>query len=82
MNGIADDAQRRHAAGLMRINHAGEVCAQALYLGQAAVSRSADTRRHLLQAADEEDRYREVVTFAQAHCTQSILFGVSAGRHE
>ena len=53
-DGIADDAQRRHAAGLMRINHAGEVCAQALYLGQAAVSRSADTRRHLLQAADEE----------------------------
>lgn len=36
--------------------------------------------RRLLQAADEEGRYREVVTFAQAHCTQSILFGISAGR--
>ena len=43
----------------MRINHAGEVCAQALYLGQAAVSRSADTRRHLLQAADEEADHLE-----------------------
>ena len=53
-DGIADDAQRRHAAGLMRINHAGEVCAQALYLGQAAVSRHEQTRRHLLAAADEE----------------------------
>jgi len=38
----------------MRINHAGEVCAQALYLGQAALSRSPDTRQHLRQAADEE----------------------------
>lgn len=41
-------------AGLMRINHTGEVCAQALYLGQAAVADSPDTRRHLLQAASEE----------------------------
>jgi ubiquinone biosynthesis monooxygenase Coq7 len=49
-----DDAARRHAAGLMRINHAGEVCAQALYLGQAAVSRDPAVRRHLLAAADEE----------------------------
>jgi len=45
---------RRHAAGLMRINHAGEVCAQALYLGQAAVARDPATRRHLLAAAQEE----------------------------
>ncbi len=35
--------------------------------------------RRLLQAADTEDRYREVVTFAQTHCTQSILFGVRDG---
>ncbi len=49
-----DEASRRHAAGLMRINHAGEVCAQALYLGQAAVSRSAELKTHLLHAADEE----------------------------
>lgn len=46
--------QRRHVAGLMRINHAGEVCAQALYLGQARIARDGATREHLLQAAQEE----------------------------
>lgn len=49
-----DPAQRRHVAGLMRINHAGEVCAQALYLGQARVARDEATREHLLHAAQEE----------------------------
>ncbi len=49
-----DDAARRHAAGLMRVNHTGEVCAQALYSGQAAVARHADTREQLLAAAAEE----------------------------
>ncbi|MDE2155334.1 MAG: 2-polyprenyl-3-methyl-6-methoxy-1,4-benzoquinone monooxygenase [Xanthomonadaceae bacterium] len=49
-----DDAERRHAAGLMRVNHTGEVCAQALYFGQAALARNADTRAHLLHAAAEE----------------------------
>ena len=56
-DGIADDAQRRHSAGLMRVNHAGEVSAQALYLGQAAVARDAATRAHLLAAADEEQAH-------------------------
>jgi len=49
-----DDAERRHAAGLMRINHVGEVCAQALYVGQAALARTAETREHLMHAAQEE----------------------------
>ncbi|WP_199100379.1 2-polyprenyl-3-methyl-6-methoxy-1,4-benzoquinone monooxygenase [Dyella sp. ASV21] len=49
-----DDAERRHAAGLMRINHTGEVCAQALYDGQAALARNEDNREHLLHAAAEE----------------------------
>jgi ubiquinone biosynthesis monooxygenase Coq7 len=44
----------RHAAGLMRVNHAGEVAAQALYYGQALVARDAATREHLLEAAREE----------------------------
>jgi ubiquinone biosynthesis monooxygenase Coq7 len=48
------DAERRHAAGLMRINHVGEVCAQALYVGQAALARSEETRAHLMHAAQEE----------------------------
>jgi len=51
---VLDDAERRHAAGLMRINHVGEVCAQALYVGQAAVARDEATRMHLLAAAQEE----------------------------
>jgi len=49
-----DDAERRHAAGLMRINHTGEVCAQALYFGQAVLARDAGNRQHLLHAAAEE----------------------------
>jgi 3-demethoxyubiquinol 3-hydroxylase len=49
-----DDAERSHAAGLMRINHTGEVCAQALYFGQAALARDADNQQHLLRAAVEE----------------------------
>ena len=48
------DADREHAAGLMRVNHAGEVCAQALYEGQAAVARDRQTRDALLAAAAEE----------------------------
>lgn len=48
------DADRRHAAGLMRVNHAGEVAAQALYHGQALASRDPGVREHLLQAADDE----------------------------
>jgi len=51
---VLDDDERRHAAGLMRINHVGEVCAQALYVGQAAVARDESTRRQLLAAAQEE----------------------------
>lgn len=46
--------QLKHSAGLMRINHTGEVCAQALYLGQAHVAESGQTRAQLLEAAGEE----------------------------
>jgi len=48
-------AEQSHAAGLMRVNHAGEVCAQALYEGQALVAREADVRTALLTAAREEE---------------------------
>jgi ubiquinone biosynthesis monooxygenase Coq7 len=48
------ETERRHVAGLMRVNHAGEVAAQALYHGQALLARSAETREFLLQAAAEE----------------------------
>lgn len=49
-----DEAQRRHLAGLMRINHVGEICAQALYSGQAVTAHNSVTRTHLLHAAREE----------------------------
>lgn len=59
--GIAEeplnDGQRRHAAGLMRINHVGEVCAQALYEGQALAAQDPEVNAHLLHAAAEETRH-------------------------
>ncbi len=51
---VLDEAQRRESAALMRVNHAGEVAAQALYHGQALAARSQATRELLLKAADEE----------------------------
>jgi ubiquinone biosynthesis monooxygenase Coq7 len=48
------DAQRRESAALMRVNHAGEVAAQALYHGQALAARAPATRELLLKAAHEE----------------------------
>jgi len=47
--------EREHAAALMRVNHVGEVCAQALYQGQALTARDAATRASLEQAAKEEE---------------------------
>ena len=48
--------EQRDAAGLMRVNHTGEVCAQALYAAQAIVARDPDVRERYAQAArDEED---------------------------
>ncbi|MDJ0905831.1 MAG: 2-polyprenyl-3-methyl-6-methoxy-1,4-benzoquinone monooxygenase [Woeseiaceae bacterium] len=48
------DAQRQHAAGLMRVNHAGEVAAQGLYQGHAVVARDPDIEEQMQRAADEE----------------------------
>lgn len=48
--------ERKHAAGLMRVNHTGEVCAQALYAAQALVARDPALRQRFAEAArDEED---------------------------
>ena len=49
--------EKRHAAALMRVNHVGEVCAQALYQGQALTSRDPATREALVQAAWEETEH-------------------------
>ena len=49
-----DDASKHHAAALMRINHVGEVCAQALYSGQAITSKNPQIVKALQHAAAEE----------------------------
>lgn len=54
---LLSDAQREHVAGLMRVNHCGEICAQALYQGQAIMSRDASVRRELEQASNEETEH-------------------------
>ena len=51
------DAERAHAAALMRVNHVGEVCAQALYQGQSIMSRDPAIRDALRQASQEETEH-------------------------
>jgi ubiquinone biosynthesis monooxygenase Coq7 len=88
---VLDDPDRRHAAGLMRVNHTGEVCAQALYVGQAAVARDPAPRAPQLDAAQEEtdhlawcaDRLRELDSrpslFNPLWYAGSYAIGVAAG---
>lgn len=52
-----DEAERKHAAGLMRINHSGEICAQALYQGQGLTARDPAVQQKLSQAAREETEH-------------------------
>src|SRR5580692_8654592 len=67
-DGALTDAEKRHAAGLMRVNHAGEIAAQGLYRGQSLLSRRPATRSFMQRAASEEgdhlawceDRLREL----------------------
>lgn len=51
------EAEKRHVAALMRVNHCGEICAQALYQGQALSSRDPAVKRELEQAAWEETEH-------------------------
>lgn len=51
------EAEKAHASALMRVNHSGEVCAQALYSGQALTAHSAETTLALKQAAQEETEH-------------------------
>jgi len=79
------EKERSHAAGLMRVNHTGEVCAQALYQGQAATAKLANVRKKMGVAAEEEidhlawcdERLREL------HSRPSLLnplwYGLSFG---
>lgn len=53
---LSDD-EKRHVAALMRVNHCGEICAQALYQGQSLTSRDPQVKRELEQAAWEETEH-------------------------
>ncbi|MBI3479643.1 MAG: 2-polyprenyl-3-methyl-6-methoxy-1,4-benzoquinone monooxygenase [Nitrosomonadales bacterium] len=51
------DAEKQHAAALMRVNHCGEICAQALYQGQALTARDPAVQQKLQHAAQEETEH-------------------------
>ncbi|WP_079437048.1 2-polyprenyl-3-methyl-6-methoxy-1,4-benzoquinone monooxygenase [Zoogloea sp. LCSB751] len=51
------DQEKRHAASLMRVNHCGEICAQALYQGQALMSQNEGIKKALAGAAHEETEH-------------------------
>lgn len=85
------EVERAHAAALMRVNHVGEVCAQALYQGQALTARDPLTRASLERAAHEEedhlawsaDRVRELggrlSLLNPAWYAGSLALGIGAG---
>jgi len=51
---LLSEKEKKHAAGLMRVNHSGEVCAQALYQGQAITARSFLVKEKMQEASEEE----------------------------
>ncbi len=53
-DGDLSEEDKKHSAGLMRVDYTGEICAQGLYRGQASVAKSAETKAHLYHAAEEE----------------------------
>ena len=75
----------RHVAGLMRVNHSGEVCAQALYHGQALTAKLPNVRREMEQAAIEEqdhlawceDRLKELDSHTSL--LNPVWYGLSFG---
>jgi ubiquinone biosynthesis monooxygenase Coq7 len=52
-----DEAEKKNAAALMRVNHSGEICAQALYQGQALTARDPAVQQTLQRAAQEETEH-------------------------
>ena len=79
------DAEKKHAAGLMRVNHTGEVMAQALYQGQALTAKLTRVRSEMEKAADEEvdhlvwceERLKELNE--RPSLTNPLWYGVSFG---
>ncbi|NNJ71815.1 MAG: demethoxyubiquinone hydroxylase family protein, partial [Enterobacterales bacterium] len=84
-------SEQKHIAGLMRINHCGEVCAQGLYTGQALTARSAEVRDKMQGSADEENDHlawtAERIEAMQSHLSMfnpifyfgSVAIGAAAG---
>jgi ubiquinone biosynthesis monooxygenase Coq7 len=84
-------SQRRRSAGLMRVNHVGEICAQALYAGQSLTAHHEKTRTAMQQAAQEETDHlvwcRERLQELNSHMSYlnplwygySLALGVLAG---
>ena len=78
-------SEARHVAGLMRVNHSGEVCAQALYHGQALTAKLPNVRREMEQAAVEEqdhlawceDRLKELDSHTSL--LNPVWYGLSFG---
>lgn len=54
-NYVLDEKERRHSAALMRVNHVGEVCAQALYQSQGLFSQNNELKQQFVQAGKEEE---------------------------
>ena len=85
------ETQKKQAAALMRINHVGEVCAQALYSGQALTSRNPQIVQNLQHAANEETDHlawcESRLTELHSHTSYlnpiwymgSLLLGIAAG---
>ena len=82
---VLDEQQTQHIAGLMRINHTGEVCAQALYQGQALTAKLPQVRAAMEHAADEEidhlawceQRIRQLGS--QTSMLNPLFYGLSFG---
>lgn len=84
-------AEMKHSAALMRINHTGEICAQALYLGQSITARDNELRENFAEAAKEESDHlswcEQRITELGSHksylnplwFTGSLLIGTCAG---
>lgn len=82
-------AEKQHAAGLMRVNHAGEVCAQALYQGQSLTAKLPDVREEMVKAANEEVDHlvwcQERITELDSHTSYlnplwyGLSFAIGAG---
>jgi ubiquinone biosynthesis monooxygenase Coq7 len=89
--GELSSAEKRHALGLMRVNHCGEICAQALYQGQAMTEKNPDIKQALQQASLEEEEHLawtaervaalggSVSLFNPIWYTGSLAMGISVG---